>query len=222
MPDVNRLPSSNESILTVVYHHPRDIPKGDIAVMRKDMRSNIVLPYIDKVLAMERQGVRIVGSDSQFWIGCYTTGGRNSHPHGATLDFFLSCTDGPIGKYPIFIHTPAKINDLERQWVFTRMRHLVDALLGLVSTRRVFSVFAMDPVAEAFVTLFSNATSIPRVRDPYYAALFSYCTRKTLTVQEHHPDAHRISIRRAILDDVSSAAQLCFGFAAESVSSFTC
>ena len=213
MPDINQLASSLDTVFTRVYRHPEDFLVADVALLRADMRSNILLPFADKVLKREQQGQRFCASDDQFWIGCYTLrAGRTPE-----LDFFLSCTDGPIGKYPIFIHSVRHMNKMDQRYLLTRMRCLVDEVTRLTSARRVFSVFAIDPVAEVFTSLYFEAVGVPRVREPYYSALFTYCTRTSFRSQDTVAGLHNISIRKATVQDVPSAARLCYGFAEESV-----
>jgi hypothetical protein len=215
MPDINQLPSSTDGIYTRVYRHPKDFRSSDVEYMRADMRSNILLPFAEKILLKERQGYTYTPTSDQFWLACYTSrAGRAS-----TLDFFVSCTNGPIGKkYPIFIYAAQPMGKVGDQYIYARIQCIVDQLMRLIPVRRVFSVFANEPVAEAFASIFSELVNVPRIREPYYAARFTFCTRSTFRNNDAIADSQSVAMRKATLEDVPRAAQLCYGFAAESVS----
>jgi hypothetical protein len=97
----------------------------------------------------------------------------------------------------------------------------MQALHSAVGVSRVFSVFAPDPVTEMFTDLWVDLTGVDFVRDPYYHAIFSVCTRRThidrsITI---HPSL-KYDIRPAVESDIAKVAELCYGFALGSVSHF--
>jgi hypothetical protein len=96
-----------------------------------------------------------------------------------------------------------------------------------VSPQRVFSVFAAEPVTRAFANAWRDITGvgIARGRDEsetaaeYYAALLTYCDKESfkdrrLTI---NPNL-QYDIRPACMADLPVVADLCYGFAALSVS----
>lgn len=75
--------------------------------------------------------------DDQFWLSVWT---RNQ------LDIVVSCTNGPIGKYPIFLYSNVPDEVLTSAWVKPRIELLVKRLRACLSAKRVFSVFGKsDP-----------------------------------------------------------------------------
>jgi hypothetical protein len=93
------------------------------------------------------------------------------------------------------------------------------ALRSAAGVSRVFSVFAPDPIAQMLADLWGNLTGVDFVREPYYHATFSICTRDTHIDQSMtiHPSL-RYDIRPAVESDIANMADLCFGSALGSVS----
>ncbi|KAG2363649.1 hypothetical protein BDR07DRAFT_1450589 [Suillus spraguei] len=125
-----------------------------------------------------------------------------SEPTTFNIRFILSCTEGPLGKYPVFI-VPAP-------W-----RHSADALLNEVDFRkqRVFSVFSVEPVAEAFASAWEKIAEIKRMAEPYYDAFLSVCTPETLVRNGPQPEDEDIELRLAVPQDTDKISQLCQEFA---------
>lgn len=82
-----------------------------------------------------------VTKDEQFWLSLWTTRGRQP----AQLDMVLSCTTGPIGKYPIFLYSNVPDDELTPEWIVPRIELLVKHLRCSLSSKRVFSVFGKSP-----------------------------------------------------------------------------
>lgn len=61
--------------------------------------ANTILPHALKVLRSEERSQPV---GSQLWLVCF-----NHH-----IKLILSCTEGPLGTYPIFIFTPIPFNEL--------------------------------------------------------------------------------------------------------------
>jgi hypothetical protein len=165
-----------------------------------------------KALARERAGE--APSQDELWIVCY------SNSPQPTIDFVLSCTNGPLGKYPIFIFTPHPYSQLTDEFIQPRILRLVHTLLGVVPLRRVYSIFAPHNVAATFAELWSTHTGVTLDQDPeYYAALLTFCTKRTFVNRQMTINPELVyEIRPAVEDDIPEAAELCHGFAAEAVS----
>ncbi|KAL5519614.1 hypothetical protein ACEPAH_1297 [Sanghuangporus vaninii] len=200
------------SITTLTYRSSLRIPINVIELMRRDPRSNIILAKIEKYRQTEAQGHPL--QNDEFWIVCSTTRVNSRGTEDTTVDFVLSCTYGVVGKYPIFIYGTRFEEDLSDDYLEVRIRNIVRELQKTVSSRRVYSIFAVEPVAKCFARYFSEATRIGIVNEPYYAAKFSYCTARTLAPA---PTAyHNVTMRLAKEGDMEQVAHLCWGFAADS------
>jgi|ERR1700722_14163195 len=172
--------------------------------------ANVMYPHALERLADEYDGRLPTGDE--FWMVYW------SNQPEPTIDFVLSCTNGPLGTYPIFIFTPHSHARLHDDFLRPRITRLVRTLDQQVPHRRVYSVFAAEPVAKTFAKLWTAQTGISTEKVPYYAALITYCTRMTLLDREMsiHPD-QTYEIRPAVEADIPAAAELCYGFASESV-----
>ncbi|KAJ7255966.1 hypothetical protein C8J57DRAFT_1024417, partial [Mycena rebaudengoi] len=139
------------------------------ALKASPQNSNVILPIALKSLAREKnQGT--AGHD-QYWIAV--------HSHGA-VDFILSCTNGDIGAYPIFIFTTHPIHHLTPDFLLPRLVCLAEALHAAVPIEHVYSVFAPDAVTTMFVEIWSSLTGVGAYKDdPYYHAKLSYCTKRS-------------------------------------------
>jgi len=169
--------------------------------------SNIMFPHAKKA----RQVAGSTGNN--LWIVCSTL-------HSGGVDFVLSCTEGPIGSYPVFIFTPITASRLEAELGFyiPRIRGLVRALQDIVPPERVFSVFALETISRAFASIWTAETGVPLDKDAeYYAAKFTYCTRQSFRPRQQSllPDVS-YHLRLAGEGDIMDAAKLCHGFAAAS------
>lgn len=174
--------------------------------------ANIMYPHAEKSEERERMGEFTSG----LWITC-TTSQTFATP---TLDFVLSCTEGPMGSYPIFIFTTIPKSEQSSDYSFRRIRYLAQRLARIVPPERVFSVFAPDQVTRTFASIWTEETGVRIDSDPiYYAAKISYCTKRSL----RHKGYTLLSgvdydLRLARDEDLAACAELCRGFAEESVS----
>jgi hypothetical protein len=183
--------------------------------------ANTILPHALKVLQVEEQSQPL---GSQLWLVCFSP----------RIEFILSCTEGLLGTYPIFIFTPIPFNELGGKDLHASMSSLCHALLAAVGRQRVFSVFAVRPVTEAFVRQWSSLANIAPVAQPYYDAIFTFCTKKRLMQSKRvtagqlvtTPKSSRTSrpvtvdLRRASPKDIDRVAVLCREFAATSVGKY--
>lgn len=174
--------------------------------------ANIMYPHAEKSKERERMGESTTG----LWITC-TTSQTFATP---ILDFVLSCTEGPLGSYPIFLFTTIPKSEQNSDYSFRRIRCLAQRLARIVPPERVFSVFAPDQVTRTFASAWTEETGVRIDSDPiYYAAKISYCTRRSL----RHKGYTLLSgvdydLRLARDEDLAACAELCRGFAEESVS----
>ena len=150
----------------------------------------------------------------QCWVVCSRKLG-NGDP---SVDFVLSCTEGPLGNYPIFIFTTIPHNQLNSGATASGISALVDALSPLVAITRVFSVFAPEPLARRFASAWTEKHGIPLDSDPeYYHAKLTYCTKETLRPPSQSTPAPNGRPRRANQSDIPTIAELCQAFAKDSV-----
>lgn len=204
------VPTSKVTIAT--YTSARAISQPVWEALRSHPReANIMLPTAEKALANEKSGVPPTGKEC--WISCTTIDPLLSE----SIDFVLSCAEGAMGSYPIFIFSTRPIAELDEEFLFPRLSLLVKALRDAVNVSRVYSIFAPEPVAQMFTDLWVELTGIRFIREPYYAATFSYCTRQTHTDRSitTHPSL-QYDLRPAVESDIPSVAELCFGFAESS------
>ncbi|KAH7916418.1 hypothetical protein BJ138DRAFT_1108783 [Hygrophoropsis aurantiaca] len=169
--------------------------------------SNIILPYAEKALRAEASGTALSGRN--LWI-------TYARP-GQQVEFVLSCTEGALGTYPIFIFTSIPITQIEEAYLEHPIYLLAKTLLDVVGLERVFSVFAVEPVTLKFAAVWSELTGINTYAEPYYDATFSYCTKKSFVNRTTtiHPDLI-FELCLATPDDTEAVARLCRNFAATS------
>lgn len=174
--------------------------------------ANVMYPHAEKLRERERLGEPSSGR----WITCTT-----SEPFAAsTLEFVLSCTEGPLGSYPVFIFTTIPRKDQSSDYASRRIRAMIHLLARTVPPERVFSIFAPEQTTYMFARLWTEETGIQLASDPvYYAAKISYCTKRSFRPKRHTilPDA-AYELRLAREEDAVACAELCFRFAKESVS----
>ena len=153
-------------------------------------------------------------SNSAFWLTLWTV----SSPSGpATLDLVLSCVNWSLGDYPIFLWTPHRASAASSAWLAPRIQQLADHLHSCIPPERVFSVFGMTSLVKSFARIWTQMTGFVIEAEPFYAALFSYCTAETLREGDTAlPEGHRL--RKAVMADLEPVAQLCKEFADDSVS----
>jgi len=199
--------TSRFSILT--YNSVHAFPQKFLDTLRSHpRRSNVILSHVEKALAKE------VGEElpmrNELWMTCSTFDSSSTE----TIDLILSCTNNAMGSYPIFIFSTRHASQLDEDYLLPRLLPLVRELRSAVDVSRVFSVFAPEPVTEMFTDLWTELTGVRFVREPYYAATFTVCTKDThidraTTV---HPSL-KYNIRPEVESDIQNVAELCYGFA---------
>ena len=196
------------SISHKVYYRASDLPRSAVDALRSNARkANVILPTLDKSLARELAGQPQGG---QVWITC----GYNSD-----VKFVLAITQGYMGPYPAFIFTTIPFHELTDQHIRPLIYTLVHALFQTVQTRRIYSVFAVEPVTRIFAEEWTRITGIQAYREPYYAAKLSPCTLASLDtrIASDNPTLGYY-LRPAEQADIPAIAECCFLFADAAVS----
>lgn len=190
------------------------IPKAVwTALLANAARANLILPHAEKLFGYQKFTPKI-NSTEQLWL-------VYSKPGTSEIQFILSCTEGPLDKYPLFIVPTVPIASLTPKLLKSSMEALCSTLLNEPGFKkeRVFSVFSVEVVTEAFVLAWEKLAKIGRFKDPYYSAIFSVCTESTLV---RHQRAARpsedvvLEPRPAVERDADQIAVLCREFAATS------
>src|SRR6267154_3037957 len=189
------------------------IPDDVRVVLRSNpARANIILSHAEKVFD-HPEVIPNIDSTAQLWL-VYSKSGTSD------IQFILSCTEGPLGKYPIFIVPTAPIAELTPELLETPMEALCNALLTEPGFRRqrVFSVFSVKPVTEAFAGAWERLAEIKPMEESYYDAVFMMCSRDTLVRAGPPPrEDVVIELRLAVEQDADTIASMCEEFAATSV-----
>ncbi|KAJ3521366.1 hypothetical protein NM688_g9025 [Phlebia brevispora] len=205
------MPSVSTNYAIDTYTSALDLPDTvweSFAAFPRD--SNVMYPHALKARRDEQEGRLTKG----LWIVCTSTNLLSS----PSVDFVLSCTDGPLGSYPVFIFTPIPPSCLDSEYVHPRLEALARALLAAIPSHRVFSVFAPDAITLMFTSLWTDLTGVLLDPEPrYYAAKITYCTKRSFRPRQTSifPDVE-YTLRLAREDDISGVAELCLGFARES------
>lgn len=225
---------SGEHISIVVFNCPSQLLSAvESELAKRPKESNIIYAHAYKLSRLKQQRQRI--APDQFWVACYSNSQSSRRPNrsygestgaatslssssapGPVLDFIVSCTEGSLGAYPLFIYSNHPASQCTPAFMEPRMAALANALLELVSPTRVFSVFSLTAITRCFATKWTQLTGTRVVPgDPWYSATSSYCTLQTLrAVRPVSETGH--SLRRAAIEDLEECANLCQEFAATS------
>lgn len=191
------------------YRRAIDIPEIVLDTLESyGNDANVILPQLNKARTAELSGQPV---GNYLWITCSSNG---------NLELVLSCTSGNMGEYPIFICATRPFDDLNDAYLRPRIELLVERLKAeLSSSRRVYSIYAPDPVSKLFSEEWTRITGIKHYPEPYYAAKITFCTRRSFVNRQTsvHPSL-TYDLRPAIDSDIPAIAPLCYGFASESVS----
>ena len=229
--------SSSRSSFVLQHRSADDFLSYTYPVLRRhEASSNIILAHALKRVGAENalSGIEFMSDDDvnarlscidhesatprptrdAFWLTLWSS----SSPSGpATLDLVLSCVNWTLGDYPIFLWTPHRSSAASVAWLAPRIKQVAEFLSCCVPPERVFSVFGMTSLVKTFTRIWTEMTAFVIEPEPFYAALFSYCTAETWREGDSTlPDGHRL--RKAAMADLESVAQLCKEFADDSVS----
>ncbi|KAI0652105.1 acyl-CoA N-acyltransferase [Trametes meyenii] len=192
-----------------VYRHPSEFPAAVWKCFdEQPQNSNIIYAHAKKVVS----GGGLTANASDLWIICWSVDAESS------VLFIASCTTGPLGPYPVFIFTPLLLDELVHDVTRPCIQLIVGALRDYVAPERIFSVFALDAVADTFAATWMSETGVPPDSAPvYYHANFMYCTMSTFKEgSQKLPSDIKVELRPATISDVSGVARLCYEFAAAS------
>ncbi|RDX50473.1 hypothetical protein OH76DRAFT_1455350 [Lentinus brumalis] len=191
-------------------HSARDIPAAVWDVFRENAQaSNVMYAHADNAFKSPTPD-----GTADSWVVVWDL----TEPSGtsAVILFVLSCTTGPLGPYPIFIFTPLPAASLVRDFVGPRILAMARALRLVAAPERVFSVFAVDALADAFAASWTVETGIQLDSNPvYYHASLMCCDRNTLRTPPPQCDVTFAS-RLATAADVEKVSVLCQDFSATS------
>ncbi|KAI0673393.1 hypothetical protein C8Q78DRAFT_623151 [Trametes maxima] len=192
-----------------IYRRPSEFPVAVWKCFKEHPHdSNIIYAHVQKVAFCEG----LITDQSDLWVVCW------SAEVDPSVAFIASCTTGPLGPYPIFIFTPLLLDELVYDVAQPCIQLIVGALRNHVAPERVFSVFAVDAVADTFAIIWMTETGVPPNPAPvYYHADFMCCTTATFKNGPQKPlPGLGVELRLATMLDASAVARLCYGFAAGS------
>ncbi|KAL0955647.1 hypothetical protein HGRIS_001877 [Hohenbuehelia grisea] len=195
-----------------VFLSASDIPDRDIEALKSNERyTNTILPNLLDERERLLQGK--LATPGQSWIVCRSPNSKLS------VDLMLGCIENPLGSYPIFIVTTQPFTALTNEFLYPRLTVMVEALLRLVPTSRVFSIFSPAPITQVFADVWHRHTAIEAYHDePYYDATVSYCTKSNLTSQPEAklPAGYSYELRPGVEKDIHGIAELCWNFSQHS------
>ena len=200
--------------VTSTYKRAVDIPPIVMTALHDDAcSSNVIYAQLSKI----RRG-SATGHADDLWIAVWVTD-TSRMPADPHLSLLLSCTHGSLGAYPIFIFA-SSTDDLINTALCQGIEFMSQELLRHVSPNRVFSVFAPDAVADAFVDTWTRLTGIQACSGaPYYHAYLQSCDQTSLGDHMLLPIRNAtFTLRPAMESDTDQVAKLCYEFAATSVS----
>lgn len=209
------VPQDGDEVYTVVFNDPCQLLNAlEPELAKRAKESNIVYAHAYKLSHLKRTKQTI--APNQFWIACYSRHRRHQSSL-PTLNFVLSCTEGLLGSYPVFIYSNHPASQCSsRSFLEPRMSALAQTLADLVPPSRIFSVFSLVAVTRSFAAQWSQRTGARLVSgDPWYSATSSFCTRSTFREARTLSEPDHV-LRRATMQDVEQCTTLCQEFAATS------
>jgi hypothetical protein len=205
------MPSLPSGHSTTTFSRASDLPEPVWQALRSNARNaNIILPAALKILAAEQSPGF---NQTNVWITC--TSQKPPFP----IEFIVSCTEGYMGAYPLFIMTTLPFDQLTDDYIQPCIKMLADAVKKAAPVQRVYSIFAPEPITNLFVDAWTTLTGIKSHDEAYYAANITYCTRRSFINRQAsiHPSI-TYDIRPAEPGDINEIAELCFAFAEDAVS----
>jgi len=179
---------------------------------QRPVEANLILPIAAGAAHMEEQLTESScprPRHPSVWVSISTTLANNGR---TKLDFVAALTSTPVGDYPLFFF-PAHHNSVyTAEFTRPRMARLIDELSRLVPSTRVFSVFALKPLAEEFARQWSAKTGHAHTIEPYFDAVLTTLTPETFDDTLVDAQARQHS-RLATMGDLHEVAALFDGFA---------
>lgn len=203
---------STVDVVVAAHSSALDIPAAVWNVWRRnETQANVMLP--NALTAYERELSGVPATPGQFWISLSAV-----HDGAVAVEMVLSCTEWAMGTYPVFIFcNPAVTDSMPVAALNARVSMLAAELRARVPVERVYSIFAPARVTKAFARIWTNITGAQVESEPYYSAVFTYCTRQTITRRRQTlVQDRRYTLRRADEADMAAVAVLCKGFASTS------
>ncbi|KAI0756474.1 hypothetical protein C8Q80DRAFT_33771 [Daedaleopsis nitida] len=218
MPGLNA--STSRQTFVMQHHSADDFLSFTYPVLRRhEASSNIVLAHALKRVGAENalSGFEFMSDEDvnarfasinaeyttprattdAFWLTVWTVSSPASPP---TLDLVLSCVNWSLGDYPIFLWTPQRSSAASSAWLAPRVQQVAEYLSCCVPPERVFSIFGLTSLVKTFARTWTQMTGFVIEPEPFYAALFSYCTAQTWRKGDVAlPEGHRL--RKASMTD---------------------
>jgi hypothetical protein len=169
------------------------------------VEASVILPTFNKCLELDKAGRSPL---DHLWIAIYSRLG--------TVALVLSCTDGYMGAYPVFIVNTSPINDNDfasyiHQSALTLQRH--------VPIERVYSVFGPIKITQLFCGMWTQLTGVQAEKYPYYDAKISCLRRRESLQQPVTPlESSTSEVGLATQADILAIAESCYAFASDYVS----
>ncbi|KAF5375549.1 hypothetical protein D9615_009137 [Tricholomella constricta] len=201
------MPALPSTLFTNIYYSVKELPMDVWNALQSNARNaNIILPQTSKALAAVSANR---ATSPAVWITCSSSSG---------IEFILAVTEGYMGSYPIFIYTTLPFDALDEDYIRPYIKMLIRALDTAVFRRRVYSVFAAEPITLAFAQEWTRLTGIKNyAENPFYAAKISFCTAESLDKRDDTIDVSLgYKLRPAVAADIPAIGELCFLFADES------
>ncbi|KAF6761128.1 hypothetical protein DFP72DRAFT_32159 [Ephemerocybe angulata] len=189
----------------------KDFPQKALTAMEANpVAANVILPtFLKRRAKEERTGLP---NADYTWLVCYDS------PSRTEVRFIASITRGMMGNYPLFIFSVRPRQSLDDGELYFAMEALSQALDASVPQQRVYSVFAVDIVAEAFAAVWSRRAGIESYTRPYYDSTISFCSKRNIAPVRQNtilPDIEH-ECCPASREDIPAIGKLCEMFAAES------
>ena len=169
------------------------------------VEASVILPTFYKCLELDRAGQ---SPRNHVWIAIYSRQG--------TVELVLSCTDGYMGAYPVFIVNTKPIDEIDltsciQLSALTLHRH--------VPIERVYSLFSPIRIAQLFSVAWTQLTGVQAEVHPYYDAKISCLRRRESLQQPVTPlESSTFEVGPATQADIFPIAKSCHSFAIDSVS----
>ena len=169
------------------------------------VETSVILPAFYKCLELDKVGQ---SPRDHLWIAIYSRQG--------TVALVLSCTDGYVGAYPIFIVNTSPIDEND----FASSIHLLALTLQRhIPIERVFSVFGPIRITHLFSRLWTQLTGVQTEAQPYYDAKIGYLRQREGLQQLVTPlESSTFEVGLATRADILPVAKLCQAFSIDLVS----